>query len=795
MFVIKRNGQRQHISFDKILARIETLADMEPAVDRRFVDPVEIAQSVIQGLASGMTTAQLDILAAELAAYNATRHPDFGILAARIAVSNLQKQTPGTFSEAMEIMYADTSLVDGSPAPRVSDDLIATVRAHKDVLDATIRHERDFGYDYFGFKTLENGYLGKVRGKVVERPQYLHMRVALGLFGRFTGPDGVTVPEDMDSVLRAYEDYSQKFYSAASPTQYNSGTARQQMSSCFLLTVKEDSLEGIYDTLKQCALISKFAGGIGVAISKLRARGSVIKGTNGHSNGIVPWVKLFEQTARSVNQGGRRNGSIALYLEPWHADVEEFINLKRTSGAKEETIARDIFAALWVPNLLFKRAMEGKMWSLMCPHECPGLDDVHNEAFEELYTKYETLGKARRQIPATKLLADIAAIQIEGGQPYMLNKDECNRKSNQQHLGTIHCSNLCAEVVQYTNSEEVAVCNLSSMVLWRYIRDGVFDFDLFASKVKQAIRNLDAVIDRNMYPVPESRISNMKHRPVGLGVQGLHDVFLELRLPFESEEARNLNQKIFSVMHHAALSASCELAKLKGVYGSYQGSPISRGLLQPDLWGVSPEWTELRADIAKYGVRNSLLIAVMPTASTAQILGSVEACELMTSNLYTRRVLSGEFQVVNTRLIKDFVRLGVWNETVRQKIIADEGSIQNVDEIPSELKALYKTAWEVSHRAVLQQSADRAPFVCQSQSTNAYIAAPTVAKLTALMMAGYKLGLKTISYYIRTQAAAKPVAVTIDPKVIAASIRTSQNSDEALLCSLKNKEACTMCSA
>ena len=691
-------------------------------------------------------------------------HPQYADLAARIAVSNLHKQTEKVFSKVIQKLYEYINPKNGKHAPMVSKETYECVMRHEQELNSAIVYDRDFNYQYFGFKTMERSYLLKIGNKPAERPQHMLMRVAVGIWG-----------DDFDRVLETYKLLSQKTFTHASPTLFNAGTPQPQMSSCFLIDMKEDSIEGIYDTLKTCAMISKTAGGIGLNVHRIRATGSYIGGTNGSSNGLTPMLRVFNNTARYVDQGGnKRPGAFAIYVEPWHADVFDFLNLRKNHG-KEEVRARDLFYALWTPDLFMKRVEKNLEWTLFCPHEAPGLADVYGDEFEALYEKYEKEGRGRSTIKAQKLWYAILEAQTETGNPYMLYKDACNRKSNQQNLGTIKSSNLCTEIIEYTAPDEVAVCNLASLSLPAFVdeKNGEYDFGELHRVAQVVTRNLNKVIDVNYYPVPEARKSNMRHRPVGLGVQGLADTFLKLRLPFDSPEAKQLNIQIFETIYHAALTMSCQLATEQGTYETYEGSPVSRGILQYDMWNVKPtdlwDWEGLKADIAKNGVRNSLLVAPMPTASTSQILGNNECFEPYTSNIYSRRVLAGEFQVVNPYLLKDLVGLGLWSDNMRNRIVAEGGSIQNIPNIPTDLKALYKTVWEISQRHIVQMAADRGAFIDQSQSLNIHMKEPTMGKITSMHFAGWKLGLKTGMYYLRTMAAAAPIQFTVDQEALKVS--------------------------
>ena len=717
---------------------------------------------MINGLYPGVTTVELDNLAAEMAATMTTKHPDYALLAARIAVSNLHKETKKRFSDVVTDLFSMTCPKTGKKIPMISEQHNKIIQDNKDRLDSAIVYDRDFEYQYFGFKTLERSYLLKINGKVVERPQQMLMRVSVGIHG-----------EDIEAAIETYDLLSKKLFTHASPTLFNAATPRPQLSSCFLLTMASDSIEGIYDTLKQCALISKSAGGIGLNIHNIRASGTYIAGTNGNSNGLMPMLRVFNNTARYVDQGGnKRPGAFAIYLEPWHADVFDFLDLKKNHG-KEEQRARDLFYALWIPDLFMKRVEEDGQWSLMCPHECPGLHEVWGEQFEELYTRYEKEGRAKKTIKAQKLWYAIIESQIETGTPYMLYKDACNRKSNQQNLGTIKCSNLCTEIVEYSAPDEVAVCNLASIAVNAFVdkEAHTYDFEGLKKVAKVATKNLNKIIEVNFYPVEEARNSNMRHRPIGIGIQGLADAYILMRLPFESEEACLLNKQIFETIYYGALEASCELAEVDGPYSTYEGSPVSQGKLQYDMWGVTPtnlhDWATLKAKIAKHGIRNSLLLAPMPTASTAQILGNNESVEAYTSNIYSRRVLSGEFQVVNQHLLRDLTELDIWSEELKNEIISANGSVQNIPQIPKDIKALYKTVWEISQKTVLKQAADRGAFIDQSQSLNVHIADPNFGKMSSMHFYGWKLGLKTGMYYLRTKPAAQAIQFTVDKSKIA----------------------------
>lgn len=751
MFVIKRNGRKESVKFDKITARIQKLSyGLSP-----LVDAIDVAKKVIEGLYDGVSTTELDNLAAETSASLTTKHPDYALLASRIAVSNLHKDTTKSFSETMLNLYHYSDAHSGRKMPLIADDVIEIIKKNADLLDSSIIYDRDFGFDYFGFKTLEKSYLLRIDGKVIERPQHMYMRVAIGIH-----------KNDLESVIRTYNLMTERWFTHATPTLFNAGTPKPQMSSCFLLAMKDDSIDGIYDTLKQTARISQSAGGIGLAIHNVRATGTYIGGTNGTSNGIVPMLKVFNDTARYVDQGGgKRKGAFAIYMEPWHADVFEFLDLRKNHG-KEEMRARDLFYALWVPDLFMKRVEANEEWSLFCPHEAPGLHECFGKEFEELYHQYESEGRARKMIKAQELWFAILEAQIETGTPYLLYKDAANSKSNQQNLGTIKCSNLCTEIMEYTSPDEVAVCNLASIALPRFVTDGQFDFGKLYDITYQVTKNLNCIIDNNFYPVEEARNSNLRHRPVGLGVQGLADVFILMRLPFESELAALLNKNIFETIYFAAMTASKDLAKEQGAYETFEGSPLSKGLFQFDLWDVKPserhDWEMLREEVKQFGVRNSLLVAPMPTASTSQILGNNECFEPYTSNIYTRRVLSGEFIIVNKHLLKDLINLGLWNNTMKDNIIRANGSVQHIEEIPQEIRELYKTVWEIKQRNLIDMAADRGAFICQSQSLNLFVDNPTTAKLTSMHFYAWKKGLKTGMYYLRTQAASKAIQFTVE---------------------------------
>ena len=797
MLVVKRDGRRESVRFDKITARIENLCY---ELDPKFIQPIEVAKKVIDGLYDGVTTSELDNLAAEVCASLTVRHPDYAILAARIAISNLHKTTSQSFSNTMKRLYTYVNPKTGENAQLLDTEVYGIIKQNAAKLDEAIDYKRDFSYDYFGYKTLEKSYLIRLDGKVVERPQHMLMRVAVGIHR-----------EDLDAAIETYDLLSEKWFTHATPTLFNAGTPKPQLSSCFLLTMKDDSIDGIYDTLKSCAKISQSAGGIGLSIHNIRAKGSYIKGTNGVSNGIVPMLRNFDMTARYVDQGGgKRKGSFAIYLEPWHADIKDFLELRRNHG-KEEMRARDLFYALWIPDLFMKRVENNEEWSLFCPNEAPGLADCHGEEFERLYEKYEKEGRARETIKAQELWFEVLESQIETGTPYMLYKDAANGKSNQQNLGTIKSSNLCTEIIEYTAPDEVAVCNLASIALPKFVEageDGVlrFDHQKLYEITKVATRNLNKVIDINYYPVEEARKSNFRHRPIGLGIQGLADAFILLRMPFDSLEAKGLNEDIFETIYYAAVETSMELAKINGTYETYEGSPASKGILQFDMWGVTPksgryDWDSLKEKVKKFGMRNSLLVAPMPTASTSQILGNNECFEPYTSNIYTRRTLSGEFIIANKHLMKDLIDLGLWNDTMRNRLISTNGSVQSVPGIPQNIKDLYKTVWEISQKVIIEMAADRGAYICQSQSMNIFMQDPNFGKLTSMHFYAWKKGLKTGMYYLRSQAATAAIKFTLDKSQLEQPKMEKANETEtikaqkqdAIACSLDDPEGCEMC--
>ncbi|MBE0391823.1 MULTISPECIES: ribonucleoside-diphosphate reductase subunit alpha [unclassified Flavobacterium] len=803
MYVVKRDGRKEPVMFDKITDRIKKLCYGL----NDLVDAVKVAMRVIEGLYDGVSTSELDNLAAETAASMTIAHPDYAQLAARIAISNLHSNTTKSFSETMTEMFEYVNPRNGQYAPLIADDVYKVIQENAEFLDSHIIYNRDFNYDYFGFKTLERSYLLKINGKIVERPQHMLMRVSVGIH-----------LDDLESVLETYDLMSKKFFTHATPTLFNSGTPKPQMSSCFLLAMQDDSIDGIYDTLKQTAKISQSAGGVGLSIHNVRATGSYIRGTNGTSNGIVPMLRVFNDTARYVDQGGgKRKGSFAIYIETWHADIFDFLDLKKNTG-KEEMRARDLFFAMWTSDLFMKRVQEDGNWTLMCPNECPGLYDVYGEEFEKMYTDYEKAGKGRKTIKAHELWEKILESQIETGTPYMLYKDAANRKSNQKNLGTIRSSNLCTEIMEYTSPDEVAVCNLASLSLPMFVENGKFDHEAFYNVTKRVTKNLNKVIDRNYYPVEEAKNSNMRHRPIGLGVQGLADAFIMLRLPFTSDEAKKLNQEIFETLYFAAVTASMEMAKVEGPYSTFKGSPISQGEFQYNLWGMKDEelsgrwdWASLRKEVMEHGVRNSLLVAPMPTASTSQILGNNEAFEPYTSNVYTRRVLSGEFIVVNKHLLHDLVDRGLWNETLKQELMRNNGSVQDLD-IPQDLKELYKTVWEMSMKDIIDMSRQRGYFVDQSQSLNLFMQNANYSKLTSMHFYAWQSGLKTGMYYLRTKAAVDAIKFTLNndkkaepviveskpaPAPVAAAVEMTADEYKAMIELAKNAgpEDCEMCGA
>jgi ribonucleoside-diphosphate reductase alpha subunit len=779
MHVVKRDGTTEAVSFDKVLVRVKK------ASKGLNVQPDILTQQVLSQIFDGVKTSDLDELAAQLAAGLSTLHPDYATLASRLTVSNHHKNTDMSFAQVVKLLANQTSQHTNDPIRYVSEDLELVAIAFAKEIEARINYDRDYEFDYFGFKTLEKSYLLKdTKGKIIERPQHMWMRVALSLWTSRTK----TQPSDLEKAFESYDLMSQKIYTHATPTLFNAGTSRPQLSSCFLMAMSDDSIAGIYKTLGDCAAISKYAGGIGLHCHNVRARGSIIKGTNGMSNGLVPMLRVFNNTARYVDQGGgRRNGSFAIYLEPWHADVEDFLKMKLNSGAEEER-ARDLFYALWIPDLFMRRVEDDGVWTLFCPNEAPGLADVYGDEFDALYTRYEKEGRGRKTISAQKLWFKVLDSQIETGTPYLLYKDPANKKSNQQNLGIIKSSNLCTEIIEYSSPEETAVCNLASLALPAFVSkdNKTFDFERLRSVTKSMVNALNRVIDINFYPTPETHRSNMRHRPIGIGIQGLADVFARLRMPWESAEAMRMNQLIFEHMYYAAVEASCSLAASEGAYETFQGSPSSKGLLQPDLWSVKPiteaegtlDWPALR-EKSRLGMRNSLLVAPMPTASTSQILGYTECFEPMTSNIYARRTLAGEFVVVNRYLLDDLMRLGLWSEALKQKIIAKNGSVMGIKEIPEDIQILYKTSWEIRQRFLIDMAAGRGPFICQSQSLNLFMESPTYAKLTSMHFHAWKQGLKTGCYYLRSKAPVMAQKFTIDPRLQAGGTMTANADDNS----------------
>jgi ribonucleoside-diphosphate reductase alpha subunit len=769
MFVVKRDGRQEPVLFDKITARIAKLCW---GLDKNYVEPILISQKVIQGVYKGVATTELDDLAAETAAHMASEHPQYGELASRIAISNLHKCTSKIFSDVADLLYHCQHPKTEELAPLLSTPVYEFIKANSDALNSAIIYDRDFKYDYFGFKTLARSYLLKIDDKIVERPQHMIMRIACGLhYG------------DLKATLESYHLMSNKWFTHASPTLFSAGTPKPQMSSCFLLTMKDDSIEGIYDTLKSCAQISKQAGGIGLAVHNIRATGSYIRGTNGRSNGLIPMLRVFNNTARYVDQGGgKRKGAFSIYLEPWHADIYGFLDLKKNTGI-EENRARDLFYALWIPDLFMERVEADQDWCLFCPNEAPGLADVWGQKFKELYESYEARPKLiRKTVKARHLWQAILEAQTETGVPYMLYKDACNSKSNQRNVGTIRCSNLCTEIIQYTSPTEIAVCNLASIALNMFVKDRVFDFQQLFEVTKVVCRNLNKVIDRNYYPVKEAEYSNKRHRPIGIGVQGYAFCLFLMRLPYESKEAAYLNLQIFETLYFAACTASCELAERDGKYETYDGSPMSQGKFQFDLWGVTPsnlwDWNPLREKVEKFGTRNSLLTTLMPTASTSQILGNCESFEPLTSNLYVRRTMAGEFVLVNQYLVQDLLELNLWNSTIKDKIISHNGSVQNIPEIPQELREIYKTVWEIKHKVIIDQAADRGAFICQSQSLNVHMTDINFAKLTSMHFYAWKKGLKTGMYYLRSKAAVDAIKFTVDINLLEQEEKVKQDAQD-----------------
>lgn len=784
MYVLKRNGKQEPIHFDKITSRLMKLSY---GLSLKSEDIIEITKKVIQGIYNLIPTTELDNLAAETSASNTTKHPDFAIMAARIAVSNLHKNTQKSFSKTAYMLYNNIDTRTGEKAPLLADDVYKIIKKNADILDAAIIYERDYHFDYFGFKTLEKSYLLKVEGKIAERPQHLFMRVAMGIH-----------KEDIQAAIETYNLMSEKWFIHATPTLFNSGTPKPQMSSCFLLSTKDDSISGIYDTLKNCALISQSAGGIGLNIHNVRATGSYIKGTNGSSNGIIPMLRVFNDTARYVDQGGgKRKGAFAIYIEPWHPDVFDFLDLRKNHG-KEEMRARDLFLALWIPDLFMRRVEEDGDWSLICPSVDARLYDSYGEEFEKVYLDLEKSNKVNKTVKARELWNAILESQMETGTPYMLYKDAANKKSNQKNLGTIRSSNLCTEIIEYSSSDETAVCNLASLSLPRYVEEGEFNFTKLEEVTKIITRNLNKIIDGNYYPIEETRRSNFRHRPIGLGVQGLADTFMMLGLAFDSDMAKMLNKNIFETIYYASMVASMEIAKETGPYETFKGSPLSQGIFQFEMWNVEPtnryDWDALRKEVMQHGVKNSLLLAPMPTASTSQILGNNECFEPYTSNIYNRRVLSGEFVIVNKHLLKDLMELNLWNDDMKQRIIASNGSVQNIDEIPASLKEIYKTVWEIKQKDIIDMAADRGAYICQSQSMNLFVQQPNYAKLTSMHFYGWKKGLKTGMYYLRTKAAVDAIKFTVDSQFLQKNIDNEKSAADQMICAIDNPDACESCS-
>ena len=788
MEVIKRNGDHESIKFDKVSSRIKR---MTYGLNPIFVDYTDVAIKTIAGLYNGVTTKEVDRLVSETAASLATIHPDYSILAARIAVSSLHKETDKRFSEAMSRLFSFKDETTGEETGMICEKVWHIIKKNAKKLDEMIVEDRDYAFDYFGFKTLERSYLLKVNGKIIERPQYMFMRVSVGIWG-----------DNLEMVQKTYDYMSLGYFTHATPTLFNAGTKRNQLASCFLIANKADSIDGLFNTLKDVAHISKWAGGVGLHIHDVRCKGSFIKGTGGQSDGIVPMMKTYNEVARWINQGGKRKGSFAIYLEPWHADIFEFLDLRKNHG-KEEMRARDLFLAIWMPDLFMQRVKEDGEWSLFCPNEAKGLSDVYDspedKKFTELYTKYEKENKARKVVKARALWTEMLKSQIETGTPYILFKDAANNKSNQKNLGTIKSSNLCAEIIEYSDEKEQAVCNLASIALPKYVEKGkdkkkFFNFEKLKEVVHQATLNLNKVIDVGFYPTEAAKTSNIRHRPIGIGVQGLADVFALLKYPFESEEAKKLNKEIFESMYFSSLSASVELAKKEGTYGSYKGSPLSKGVLQFDFWGVSPsnryDWNKLKEQISKHGARNSLLIALMPTASTAQILGNNECFEPFTSNLYRRNTLGGEFIVINKHLILDLIALNLWNDSIKVKMFESDGSIQNIEEIPESVRNLYKTVWEIPQKTIIDMAVDRAAYVCQSQSMNLFMKEANLGKLNSALFYAWQNGLKTGIYYFRT------LSKTQASKNLGIEIKSEESNAEKLkVCSINNPNDCEMCSS
>ena len=793
MQVVNRKGEREDVRFDAILEKLTTLSE---GLNSKWVDPGHVTKLTIEGLYDGVTTRELDQLAAETAASLASQHPEYSRLAARICVDDLHRATKDSFTDVITDLREYIDPESGKHAPLISEEVFDVIMEHADVLNNHIDYSRDNNYDYFGFKTLERSYLLRLNGEIAERPQHMLMRVSVGIHYN-----------NIPRALETYDLMSQGYFTHATPTLFNSGTPMPQMSSCFLLTMQDDSLDGIYDTLKQCALISKSAGGIGLSIHHVRSKGSYIKGTNGTSNGIVPMLRVFNDTARYVDQGGgKRKGSIAVYLEPWHPDILQFLDLKKNHG-KEELRARDLFYAMWTPDLFMERVEQNADWSFFCPNECPGLQDVYGDEFKTMFEDFERRGLARETVPARTIWDKIVESQIETGTPYMLYKDVANNKSNQKNLGTIRSSNLCTEIMEYTAKDEVAVCNLASIALPKFVNmsTGEFDHQKLFDVTYHATGNLNRVIDVNYYPVEEARNSNMRHRPIGLGVQGLADTFAMLEMNFDGAEARSLNKEIFETIYYAACTASKDAAIAEGPYSTFKGSPASKGVLQFDLWGMNEhsgrwDWSSLKEEIVEHGMRNSLLVAPMPTASTSQILGNNECFEAFTSNLYVRRTLSGEFVVLNRHLVRDLIKEDLWSIEMKNEILRHKGSIQAIANIPEKIRNLYKTTWEISQRHVLDMAADRGAYIDQSQSLNIHMVDANPAKVTSMHFYGWKQGLKTGMYYLRTKAAADAIQFTLESKskddqTVGGLAERAEDVDslEAIACSLDTPDDCLMC--
>ena len=780
MKVLKRDGKSEDVSFDKISRRIDVFVKKY----NLNIDPIYITQKVCSRIYDGVPTSLIDEYTAELCITLSTEHPDFNKLAGYIIISNNHKNTSPSFSEAMEKVYNNTN-INGDHKPLISEKIYKIIKKHKNKLNSILDYSRDYLIDYFGFKTLERAYLTNIKNEIIERPQHMFLRVSLGIH-----------ENDMKSVKETYNYMSQKYFIHATPTLFNSGTVRPQMSSCFLLSCG-DSITDIYKNISDCAQISKWAGGIGIHVSSVRGNKSYIAGTNGSSNGIIPMLKVYNETARYVDQGGgKRKGSIAVYLEPWHCDIESFLDIRKNHGDENQR-ARDLFTAMWTPDLFMEKAEKNEEWCLFCPNECPGLNDVYGDDFKKLYEKYELEKKYRKKISARELMFKIITSQIETGTPYMLYKDSCNRKSNQQNIGVIKSSNLCAEIIEYTDKDMTAVCNLASIAVNNFYdeKTKIYDYEKLGKITTIITKNLNKIIDRNYYPIPETKKSNMELRPIGIGIQGFADLLFKMRLNFDSLEAREINKKIFACIYYNSVKTSMEISKKTKPYKYFKGSPLSKGLFQFDLWGKQGhsdfDWGQLRSDVMEYGVANSLLTALMPTASTSQILGNFECFECITSNIYVRRTLAGEFIVLNKYLIKDLLDLNLWNKEIKDRIIYDNGSIQNIDEIPQDIKNLYRTVWEISQRSVIDLSSERGIYIDQSQSMNIFIEKPTYRNMVSMHFYGWKSGLKTGMYYLRSRPKSKAQQFTIQLKKDTKKISLEE---QKLLCSLENPESCLMCS-